>query len=422
MSIDVTEKRFESDIETFFLSPKGGYTKLASADFDRKKGLFFNTFLQFIQTTQPKQWKRYQAIHAAGKPEQELYKRFDECVRQTGLISVLRKGIEDRGVKFDIAYFAPASNLNPELTEKYNSNILTCTRQFHYSPDNNNSIDMLLSLNGIPVVALELKDPLTGQTVDNARHQFMYDREPKELCFGFNRRILVYFAVDIYDVFMTTELKGADTYFLPFNQGSNGAGNVGGSGNPENPNGYSTAYLWEHVLQKDNLMILLQRYISIQTDEKIEIKNGIKSKKKTQRIIFPRYHQFDVVEKIIDDCLKNGSGKNYLIQHSAGSGKSNSIAWLTYKLASLYNKDNVLLFSSVIIITDRKVLDKQLQDTISGFDHKAGLVECIDETKNSQDLKTAINDGKKIIITTLQKFPVIFDQVDDPKGRNFAII
>ena len=163
---------------------------------------------------------------------------------------------------------------------------------------------MVLSLNGIPIVALELKDQLTGQTVDNAKHQYMHDRDPKELCFGFNRRILVYFAVDTYDVFMTTELKGEDTYFLPFNQGSNGAGNVGGSGNPENPNGYSTAYLWENILQKDNLLKLLQRYISVQTDEKIETKNGVKSKKKTKRIIFPRYHQFDVVEKVIDDCLK----------------------------------------------------------------------------------------------------------------------
>jgi len=175
-------------------------------------------------------------------------------------------------------------------------------------------------------------------------------------------------------------------------------------------------------LQKDNLMKLIQRYISVQTIERTEIKNGVKSKKKTKRIIFPRFHQFDVVEKVVADCLKNGSGINYLIQHSAGSGKSNSIAWLTYKLASLYSKDNDLLFSSVIIITDRRVLDKQLQDTISGFDHKAGLVECIDDKKTSQDLKDAINDGKKIIITTLQKFPVIFDQVNDVKGRKFAVI
>ncbi|MCL2006572.1 MAG: DEAD/DEAH box helicase family protein [Treponema sp.] len=420
--IDVSEKRFEADIETFLLSEEGGYKSLPSSAFDRKKGLFFDTFLLFIQNTQPRQWKRYQTVYASGNPTEELYKRFDECVRNDGLISVLRKGIEDRGVKFDIAYFEPASSLNPELIEKYNSNILTCTRQFHYSPDNNNSIDMVLSLNGIPLIALELKDHLTGQTVDNAKHQYMYDRDPKELCFGFNRRILVYFAVDTYEVYMTTELKKEQTYFLPFNRGSNGAGNVGGSGNPANSEGYTTAYLWEYILQKNNLLKLLQRYISVQTIESTEIKNGIKSKKKSTRIIFPRYHQFDVVEKIIEDCLHYGSGKNYLIQHSAGSGKSNSIAWLTYKLASLYNNNNELLFSSVIIITDRKVLDKQLQDTVSGFDHKAGLVECIDESKTSQDLKKAINDNKKIIITTLQKFPVIFDQVNDPKGRNFAII
>jgi type I restriction enzyme R subunit len=420
--IDTSEKRFESDIEAFLLSKKGGYTKGSSQDFDKKKGLFYETLLHFIKTTQPKQWKRYLTIYASGNPEKEFYTRFEDCVKNNGLISVLRKGIEDRGVKFDIAYFAPASSINPELVEKYNSNILTCTRQFHYSPDNNNSLDMVLSLNGIPVVALELKDQLTGQTVDNAKYQYMNDRNPKEICFGFNHRILVYFAVDTFDAFMTTELKGEQTYFLPFNQGSNGAGNVGGSGNPENPSGYATSYLWERILQKDNLMKLLQRYISVQNIERTEIKNGVKSKKKSKRIIFPRYHQFDVVEKVIEDCRKYGSGKNYLIQHSAGSGKSNSIAWLTYKLASLFNKDNELLFSSVIIITDRRVLDKQLQDTISGFDHKAGLVECIDDKKTSQDLKDAINDGKKIIITTLQKFPIIFDQVKDTKGLRFAVI
>jgi len=307
--LNVTEKQFETDIEAFLLSKKGGYTKADSQDFDKQKGLFFNTLLQFIQTTQPKQWKRYQTVYASGNPEKEFYKRFDECVKNNGLISVLRKGIEDRGVKFDVAYFAPASSLNPELIEKYNSNTLTCTRQFHYSPDNNNSIDMVLSLNGIPVVALELKDQLTGQTVDNAKHQYMYDRNPKELVFSFNRRLLVYFAVDTFDAYMTTELKGEQTYFLPFNQGSNGAGNVGGSGNPENPNGYATSYLWENILQKDNLMKLLQRYISVQTIERTEIKNGVKSKKKIKRIIFPRFHQFDVVEKIVADCLKNGAVK-----------------------------------------------------------------------------------------------------------------
>jgi type I restriction enzyme R subunit len=415
--IDTTEKCFESDIETFLISSEGGYIKSTSQEVDKQKGLFFNTLLQFIQTTQPKQWKRYQTIYTQN-PEQEFYKRFEECVKNYGLISVLRKGFEDRGVKFAVAYFAPASSLNPELVEKYNANILTCTRQFYYSPDNNNSIDIVLSLNGIPVVALELKDQLTGQTAENAKVQYKFDRNPHEHCFGFNHRILVYFSLDTFDAFMTTELKGEQTYFLPFNQGSNGAGNVGGSGNPENPDGYATAYLWERILQKDNLMKLLQRYISVQTIEKTEIINGVKNKKKTKRIIFPRFHQFDVVEKVVADCLENGSGKNYLIQHSAGSGKSNSIAWLTYKLASLYNKDNQLLFSSVIIVTDRKVLDKQLQDTISGFDHKAGLVEKIDDKKTSQDLKDAINNGRKIIITTLQKFPVIFAQVETLPEEN----
>lgn len=420
-ALDTTEKRFEQDIETFLLSKKGGYVKLEHTAFDKQKGLFFDTLISFIKSTQEKQWKRYETIYG-DNAEKAFYGRFNECVNQSGLIHVLRNGFEDRGIKFSVCYFLPTSTLNPELVENYNSNILGVTRQFYYSTQNNNSIDMVLSINGIPVVALELKNQLKGQNIENSKLQFQYDRDPKEMCFNFNKRFLVYFAVDLYDAYMTTELKAANTYFLPFNQGSNGAGNVGGAGNPENPNGYATSYLWERVLQADNLMLLLQRYISVQIEEKTEIKNGTKTKTKTKRIIFPRYHQFDVVEKVVADVVRKGSGKNYLIQHSAGSGKSNSIAWLTYKLAGLYDKNNEVIFNSVIIVTDRRVLDKQLQATISGFDHKAGLVELIDDKKTSQDLKQAINDGKKIIITTLQKFPIIFDQVNDTKGRRFAII
>ena len=421
MSIDTSEKRFEQDIETFLLSEKGGYTVLDMETYDKKRSVNMHYLTSFIKSTQPKEWKRYTAIYS-DNAEQALYKRFNECVNENGLICTLRRGIKDRGVPFTLAYFAPTSELNPELLELYHKNILTCTRQFHYSTENNNSIDMVLSLNGIPIVALELKNQLKGQTVENSKLQFMHDRDPKENCFGFNKRFLVYFAVDLYEAWMTTKLDGAKTYFLPFNQGSNGAGEVGGAGNPENKNGYITSYLWEKVLQRDMLMRILQRYISLQIEEKTEIKNGVKSKRKIKKIIFPRYHQLDVVEKIVADVTKNGSGKNYLIQHSAGSGKSNSIAWLAHKLQSLFNKNNELIFSSVIVVTDRRVLDKQLQDTISGFDHVAGVVEAINDKKTSQDLKDALNDGKKIIITTLQKFPIIYEQVNNTKGKNFAVI
>ena len=312
MSIDTTEKRFEQDIETFLLSPEGGYTVLDMETYDKKRAINMHYLISFIKSTQPKAWKCYEAIYN-GNAELSLYRRFNECVTADGLIFTLRRGIKDRGVTFSLVYFAPTSALNPELTEFYNKNILTCTRQFHYSTENNNSIDMVLSLNGIPIVALELKNQLKGQTVENSKLQFMHDRNPKENCFGFNKRFLVYFAVDLYEAYMTTKLDNSKTYFLPFNQGSNGAGEVGGAGNPASATGYVTSYLWEKVLQRDMLMRILQRYISLQIEEKTEIKNGTKTKRKTKKIIFPRYHQLDVVEKILADVTNHGSGKNYQI-------------------------------------------------------------------------------------------------------------
>ena len=278
---------------------------------------------------------------------------------------------------------------------------------------------MMLAINGIPVVAIELKNQLTGQTVDNAKLQWQYDRDQREPAFWLNHRILAYFAVDLYEAWMTTELKGADTYFLPFNQGSNGAGNDGGAGNPQaEDDNYVTSYIWENVLQKDSLLDIIQKFISFEV--KTEKKDGKNITKK--RLIFPRFHQLDAVRKLIADVRENGSGNNYLIQHSAGSGKSNSIAWTAYRLASLHNDDNEPVFTSVVIVTDRRNLDAQLQETITGFDHTLGSVCAIDEKKSSKDLKDALNAGKKIIVTTLQKFPVIYEEVDDTTDKRFAII
>ena len=278
---------------------------------------------------------------------------------------------------------------------------------------------MMLAINGIPVVAIELKNQLTGQTVDNAKLQWQYDRDQREPAFWLNHRILAYFAVDLYEAWMTTELKGADTYFLPFNQGSNGAGNDGGAGNPQaEGDNYVTSYIWENVLQKDSLLDIIQKFISFEV--KTEKKDGKNVTKK--RLIFPRFHQLDVVRKLIADVRENGSGNNYLIQHSAGSGKSNSIAWIAYRLASLHNDDNEPVFTSVVIVTDRRNLDSQLQETITGFDHTLGSVCAIDEKKSSKDLRDALNAGKRIIVTTLQKFPVIYEEVDDTTDKRFAII
>lgn len=416
--VENREMRFEQDIETS-LTKIGGWEKESFQDsqYDSSVGMDVDKLVAFIEQTQPKQWKRYLTIHQSDA-KRKLIKRFDEEVNAHGMLHVLRNGIRDRGVILKVAFFRPVSGLNEELQEKYEANRFTCTRQFAYSPNNRNTIDMVLSVNGIPLVALELKNQYTGQSVENALVQYQQDRNPKELVFNFNRRFLVYFAVDHYEVYMTTKLEGNKTYFLPFNQGSKGPGNNGGQGNPQNPDGYPTAYLWEQVLQRDNLMDVFQRFMNLEV--KKEKQGGKEITKKT--LIFPRYHQLDVVRKLIADVKMKGSGENYLIQHSAGSGKSNSIAWLAYHLASAHDKDDHPIFGSTIIVTDRTVLDRQLQNTIMSFDHTTGLVETIDHSKSSQDLKNAINDGKKIIITTLQKFPVIYQEVDAADGRNFAVI
>lgn len=418
--MDYKEKRFEQDIETYLLT-QGGYTKGTMSNYNAGDAIDLSKLVAFIKTTQENDWNRYEKIYGA-ESEKKLFKRFNEEVNTHGLIHVLRNGISDRGVKLRVCYFKPESTLNQKLVDGYNSNNLTVTRQFAYSTENNNTIDMVLSLNGIPIVAMELKNQITGQSVENAKKQFMYDRNPKELCFHLNKRFLVYFAVDIYEVVMTTQLKGQDTYFLPFNQGSGGAGNVGGTGNPQNPNGYNTSYLWEKVLTKDALMNILQRFLHVSIEKTKVNKDGKDEVKTTKKLIFPRYHQLDVVTKLMLDVKQNGSGRNYLIQHSAGSGKSNSIAWAAYRLASLHDDYNNPVFTSVVVVTDRKVLDNQLQDTINSFDHTFGLVETIGDNKTSKDLRDAINDGKKIIVTTLQKFPIIYEEVENNHGKRFAVI
>ena len=418
--METKEKNFENDIEAYLLSR--GYRKGTMATYDKQRAIDMPMLVEFIQATQPKMWQRYQNVYG-DKAEKQLYTIFQQNVEANGLIWVLRNGVKDRGMDLRFAYFAPASNLNLDLVERYKGNILTCTRQFAYSNENHNTIDIVLSLNGIPVVALELKNQLTGQSVSNAKRQFMYDRNPKELCFRFNQRFLVYFAVDLYEVAMATELKSENTYFLPFNQGSNGAGNIGDGGNPQPSDGsYATAYLWERVLNPDMLLSIFQRYISKQVEETMVLEKGVKKKKKSVKLIFPRYHQLDVVEKVIADTKRTTEGRNYLLQHSAGSGKSNEIAWLAYRLASLHNEEDKEMFQSVFVITDRRVLNRQLQDTILGFDHYEGMIATITDKDNSSVLKDAINDKKRIIITTLHRFPLIYKELDNHKGKQFAII
>ncbi len=408
---DYKEKRFEQDIEEY-LTTKGGYIKGDPKAFDRKLALDVNTFVSFIKTSQPKAWERFEKIYGADS-EKQIVDRFCREVKMVGLLKVLRKGFIDRGINFRAVFWKPETTFNPTTLAQYNANILHCTRQLHYSLQNENSIDIVLFINGIPIVSMELKCQFTGQNTDNAINQYKFDRATKDALFEFKNRVLVHFAVDLSNVYMTTRIEGANTYFLPFNQGSNGAGNVGGRGNPVNSDGYDTAYLWEQVLCKDRLLEILQKYMHLQ------VEHDEKGIVKSERMIFPRYHQLDVVTKLLADVKENGSGKNYLIQHSAGSGKSNSIAWLAHRLSGLHNDKDEKIFQSVIIVTDRRVLDSQLQNTVYQFDHVEGVVQKID--KNAQQLKEAIEAGTGIIITTLQKFPVIYNEVNAGNKR-FAVI
>ncbi len=425
--MDETERTFEEFIEVYLTSEAGGWQKATDAGYcsEESRGMALDivTLTDFVKNTQPMAWKRFERMCTIS-PVRQFYKAFDNAIVQDGLISVLRHGFKHRGINFRVCYFKPESELNDLAVTNYHKNVCQCIRQWHYSEQNNNNIDMMLSVNGIPVIAIELKNQLTGQSIDDAKRQWAYNRNPKEPAFGFNKHVLAFFACDLYDVYMTTKLEGPETVFLPFNQGSNGAGNDGGAGNPKNPTGgYVTAYFWKDVLQKDSMIDILQKFISYEKTEKKEIlPDGSTNIKVEAKVIFPRYHQLDVVRKLLEHVRENGSGHNYLIQHSAGSGKSNSIAWTAYRMASLHDSNNDAIFSSVIIVTDRKVLDQQLQTTVSSFDHTLGSVVTIDDKKNSGDLRNAINDGKRIIVTTLQKFPVIYNEVHSAVGKRYAII
>jgi type I restriction enzyme, R subunit len=408
MSI-TTERTFETAFVQSLVA-FGGYTEGNAPDYSPELGMFKYEVIKFLQESQPKRWAKLSAIHGAdaeNRVVQRLYKELD----LRGSLDVLRNGFVDYGVRFQMAFFQPASGLNPDAVDLYNKNNLKVYRQIYYSTKNRNSVDVLLSLNGLPVATLELKNQFTGQNVRHALKQYSETRDNREILFTFKKRCLVHFAVDQDEVFMTTKLDGSKTYWLPFNKGANN-----GKGNPQNPNGYRTAYLWENILQKDSWMEIMQRFVHLQIEE-FESEGRIYKKEK---LIFPRFHQLDAVRKISEKVLEVGTGKNYLIQHSAGSGKSNSIAWLAYRLSSLHNTSDERIFDSVIVVTDRKVLDQQLQNTIYQFDHKTGVVQKID--KDSTQLANALGYGTNIIITTLQKFPFIVDKVGELPERKYAVI
>ena len=411
------EEKFEDAIEADLLD--GGWLQGASSfdsDFySAGLGLDTGDLDTFIRATQNRAFEKLTATYGdIANAQREVAKRVAAEIDKRGVLDVLRNGIRDRGVTLQLCYFRPGHTLAAGALDEYRANRLTVVRQLRYSAKTTDEVDLALFVNGIPVATAELKNPLTGQNVEHAKAQYRKDRDPKELIFA--RRTLVHFAVDPELVFLATRLAGPQTRFLPFNVGSNGPGVSGGAGNPPAPDdGYQTSYLWREVLQRDNVLELLQRFVHV------EVPKRGKADPHSSPLIFPRIHQWHAVKRMTADAMREGAGHNYLIEHSAGSGKSNTIAWLAHRLSNLHSVANEPVFDKVIVITDRVVLDRQLQDTIYQFDHVAGVVKKIDD--DSGQLADALtSSAAKVVITTLQKFPFVLDKVAKLGERRYAVI
>ena len=419
-----TEPYFENEIE-YSLLTEGGYQQGLAEDYEKSTALFPADAAAFIQTTQPKLWARLEMLFK-DKAQDELIKALNQELNIKGSLHVLRNGFRVANRTAKMAYFAPNSALNDTTQQQYDANIVKITRQV--ITEYNERIDMVLSVNGIPVITIELKNEMsaTGWTVEDAMRQYRQDRNPQGKLFDFKKRALVHFAVDTQEVHMTTKLEGEGTRFLPFNRGFND-----GKGNPPVENDVRTAYLWREVLRKDSLMELIGRFLHLSREErKVRLNSGFRYIT-TESMIFPRFHQLDAVRKLIAHTKAHGAGRNYLIQHSAGSGKSNTIAWLAHHLASLHNATDEKIFNSVIIVTDRVVLDRQLQETVAQFEQTDGVVQKID--RDTHQLTAALAANVPIIITTIQKFPYVMHSIQtkakhgehislDTEGKRFAVI
>ncbi len=414
------EERFEDAIEASMLA--AGWHKGASHDYRPELGLDVEQLLAFIRATQAKAWAKVLGYYGGDetKGQTKFAEHLADEIDQRGPLDVLRHGLKDHGVAIRLAFFAPASTPSDELVALHAANRLSVTRQLRYSASTGDELDLTLFVNGIPTATAELKNPLTGQDVEHAKRQYREDRSPKELLFA--RRTLVHFAVDPDLVFLTTRLAGMGTRFLPFNLGTGGPGHEGGAGNPPSSSGYRTAYLWERVWAPATWLDLLRRFLHV--EDPVAPGKGKPAAKKPwhhRTLIFPRLHQWDAVLSLTANAAEHSAGHNYLVQHSAGSGKSNTIAWLAHRLSSLHDAENTKVFHKVIVITDRVVLDRQLQDTIFQFDHTIGVVEKVDKT-SAQLAEALTGETAQVIITTLQKFPFVLDSAGKLAGSRFAVI
>lgn len=398
------EKAFETYLEEILFA-QSGWIQGSNKDWSKDLALFPSHVLSFIQATQPKEWAEFQKMHGT-QLEAMLIKTLEKELALKGTLTVLRHGFKFYGKELRLVYFKPAHGLNQEVIEKYEKNQLVITRQVPCHPNDNSSIDLVFSLNGLPVATCELKNPSTHQNWRHAVKQYQNDRDPNAPLFLFQKRALVHFAVDPDEVYMTTRLQKNRTHFLPFNRGSNPGSVQCGAGNPQHPSGYRTGYFWQDILKRDSFLDIIGHYIFVEKkEEKYFDAQGKSATRTKETVVFPRYHQLDAVRKLISTARAEGTGSNYLIQHSAGSGKTNSISWLSHRLASLHDQNDKKTFDCVVVITDRQILDRQLQEAIYQIEHAQGVVKAIDQ--DSKQLAEALVDNTRIVITTLQKFPFI---------------
>lgn len=402
MTSQTTEKAFETAVESMLLD--GGWHKADRAEWDVERALFPARAVAFIQSTQPELWSEMTGLHGTNL-EPAIISALVRELDLKGSIHVLRHGFKFYGKTFRLAWFKPAHSMNIEALAQFARNKLTVTRQARCHPGKGDEIDLLFALNGVPVATCELKNPMTGQNWRSAVRQYRQDRDPTAPVFRFQKRALVHFAADPDEIHMTTRLAKDGTRFLPFNRGSHPGAVRCGAGNPQHPSGYRTSYFWQEVLEREQFLEIIGSYVFTErTEEKIEDARGARTVKR-EAVIFPRYHQLDAVSGLVKVSKADGPGRNYLIQHSAGSGKTNSISWLSHRLASLHNARDEKIYDCVVVITDRRILDSQLQEAIYQIEHAQGVVQPID--RDSQQLARALVDGTKIVITTLQKFPFV---------------
>lgn len=413
----LTEKQYQHFIMDY-LKNNNGYVVRKDKEYDRLHAMDREMLFKFLNDTQPDEMEALRKIYKHDLEETLVNYINEEITKaRSSLLYVIKHGIEISNIKLDLMYTKPATDFNKELVEKYEKNVFSVMEEVWAS--DKERIDLVIFLNGLAIMTFELKCNVAGQSYEDAIYQYRTERNPKTRLFLFKAGALVNFAMDLEQVYMTTKLEKDATFFLPFNMG-NGEGVNAGAGNPIFEDKYSVFYMWEDVLTKDSILEIISKFMFIEVKEKEDEATG--KKKIKENIIFPRFHQRDVLHKILADVYENGSTQNYLIQHSAGSGKTNSIAWLAYRLSSLHDADNKIIYDNIIIVTDRVVVDRQLQSAIMGMEHKSGLIKVMDDKCNSSDLAIALDGNTKIIATTIQKFPYIVDDVANLKNKKFAVI